>query len=376
MAWSSVAMNVGWAIPAFILVMSVIVLVHEYGHYIVGRWCGVKIDSFSLGFGPEIFAFVDKRGTRWRLAAIPLGGYVKFHGDANGASMPDASGLAAMSTQERAVTLEAQPVWKRAAIVAAGPIANFILAIAIFAGGYMTVGRPIVEPRVSVVAPKSPAERAGIKPGDLFLSIDGERTESFMDVRRIVASNPETSLQAEIDRGGVVTPITITPEAVVHTSRFGSARLGQLGVATNENAPTVSKRYGPVAAVKMGVQDTWSIVERTYSFVRGLFLGVENPNQIAGVVSMADLAGTVAQDSPAKLIWLVALLSVSIGLMNLLPIPILDGGHLLYFMIEAIRGRPLSERAQEWGFRFGGAFIVALMAFSLFNDVVQRVSGS
>jgi regulator of sigma E protease len=373
MTLSSMAVNVGFAVPAFVVVISLIVFVHEYGHYIVGRWCGVKIESFSLGMGPEIAGFYDKRGTRWRLSAFPIGGYVKFYGDANAASAGESDEVSSMSEKERALTLGGQPVWKRAAIVVAGPVANFLLAIAIFAGSYMIVGRQIVEPRINEVVASSRAEQAGLRPGDRFVAIDGEKIESFSDVSRIVSMRPESTMRIEVEREGKIVAVTVAPAVETETSRFGTVRQGRLGVKSDPKAQVTSKRYGPVDAIVMGAGDTWSIVVRTVEFIQGLFKGVEDPRQISGVIGMADLAGTVAQNSISNLVWLAALLSVSIGFMNLLPIPVLDGGHLMFFLIEAVRGRPLSERAQDIGMKLGMTFVLGLMAFSLVNDIAQRL---
>lgn len=365
--------QVMWAVPAFLVVMTLIVFIHELGHYLVGVWCGVKVESFSLGFGPEIAAFVDKRGTRWKLSAFPLGGYVKFFGDANAASAGPDEAVAAMSAAERAVSFPGQPVWKRAAIVAAGPIANFLLAVALFAGANLFIGRHVVEPRVGGVVAGSPAEAAGLRKGDVILSIDGEKVESFGDIARLVSIRPETRIAVIVDRGGAQTELAATPSLVEETSRFGSFRRGRLGIEADRAAPTRVVRYGLADSLSMAATDTWFIVERTGSFLKGLVMGREDVRQISGVIGIADMAGTVARSSLDSLIWLAAVLSVSVGLMNLLPIPMLDGGHLMYYLIEAARGRPLSERAQEIGFRFGMMFVVGLMIFSVINDVALRL---
>jgi len=365
--------QVMWAVPAFLVVMTLIVFIHELGHYLVGVWCGVKVESFSLGFGPEIAAFEDKRGTRWKLSAFPLGGYVKFFGDANAASAGADDAVSGMSAAERAVSFPGQPVWKRAAIVAAGPIANFILAIALFAGSNMIFGRQVVEPRIGGVVAGSAAESAGMRKGDLILSIDGEAIESFSDVRRIVSTRPDARIVVIVERGGAQTELSAVPTMIEESSRFGSFRRGQLGIEADQKAAPRTVRYGLGESLSLAAADTWFIVERTGAFIKGLFVGKEDVRQISGVIGIADMAGTVARSSLDGLIWLAAVLSVSVGLMNLLPIPLLDGGHLMYYLVEAARGRPLSERAQELGFRFGMVFVVGLMLFSVINDVALRL---
>lgn len=370
---ANMADHIVWAVPAFLLVMTVIVFFHELGHYLVGRWAGVKVESFSLGFGPELAHRIDKHGTRWRLAAFPLGGYVKFYGDENAASAADFDGAAKMTEAERSQTLQGQPVWKRSAVVAAGPIANFILAIVIFAGSNFFLGRMVIEPRVGAVLPGSAAEQAQLRKGDVILSVDGEPTESFADIARIVGSRADSTIRIRFDRGGVPQETTATPTVVESTSRFGTFRRGRLGIEADAGVEPRRVRYGLVQSVSLATSDTWFVIERTGAFIKGLFVGEEDPRQISGVIGMADMAGSVARVSLESLFWLAAVLSISIGIMNLLPIPMLDGGHLVYYAIEAARGRPLSERAQEIGFRFGMIVVLALMAFSIFNDIALRL---
>ncbi|MDX7952002.1 RIP metalloprotease RseP [Lichenihabitans sp. Uapishka_5] len=365
----------GYVVP-FLFVLTIVVFFHEMGHFLVGRWCGVKVDVFSLGFGKELAGFNDRHGTRWRIAAVPLGGYVKFHGDANAASVPASQDLSGMAPAERAVTFAAQPVWKRAAIVAAGPIANFILAIAIFSGSFYVSGRPILIPRIETVVPNSPAARAGFQPGDVVLGIDGTPINSFTDMQKVVSASGDIPLRFEVQRGTTDLTLTATPERKDVSGPFGSSRVGVLGLtATGKPEDWKTETYTAGGALKAATSETWFVVDRTLSYIGGLFVGRETASQISGPIRIAEVSGEVAKLGLGALINLAAFLSVSIGFVNLLPVPLLDGGHLMYYLVEAARGRPMSERAQEIGFRFGLAIVSSLMIFATFNDVLRLVHG-
>ncbi len=367
-----IAESVAWAIPAFLFVLTLVVFFHELGHFLVGRWCGVKVEAFSVGFGPELFGFTDRKGTRWRFALLPLGGYVKFHGDAGAASTPDTQALAAMPKAERDVSFHGQPVWKRAAIVAAGPIANFLLAIVIFAGTFYVYGRSIILPRVAAVQEGSVAAAAGFLPGDYVLSIDGRAVRSFGDLSKIIAASAETQLSFEIDRGGVRKVIAATPERKDVKTPFGNHRVGRLGVQASNLATDIrTESYGLGESVSMAVDETWYVVERTGAYVGGLFRGKETVEQISGPLRIAEVSGAVARIGLDALLGLAAIISISIGLINLAPVPLLDGGHLMFYAIEALRGRPLSERSQEYGFRVGLALVLMLMLFATSNDLLH-----
>ncbi|MBL8590469.1 MAG: RIP metalloprotease RseP [Methylobacteriaceae bacterium] len=375
MSLGVIAESLAWAIPAFIFVLTVVVFFHELGHFLVGRWCGVKVEAFSVGFGPELFGFTDRRGTRWRFAALPLGGYVKFHGDANGASMPDNEALAAMPASQRAVSFYGQPVWKRAAIVAAGPAANFLLAIVIFASSFYLFGRTVIEPRVAGVQAGSVAESSGFRAGDLVLSIDGRPVKSFVDLTKIIGASAEQPLTFEVARDGVRQIIKATPERKDIKTPFGLTRVGRLGVqASNSPADLRVERYGLGESVALAAEETWYVVERTGAYVAGLVRGKETVEQISGPLRIAEVSGAVARVGLDALLSLAAIVSISIGLINLAPIPLLDGGHLMFYAIEALRGRPLSERSQELGFRVGLALVVMLMLFATSNDVLHLIS--
>ena len=358
----------------FLFVLTTVVFFHELGHFLVGRWCGVKVDAFSLGFGPEIFARVDRKGTRWRLAAIPLGGYVKFHGDANAASVQSEAATAGMSQTERSVTFAAQNVGKRAAIVAAGPIANFILAIVIFTATFYVMGKPVLQPRVQTVVAGSAAERAGIQAGDVVEAIDQTAIESFGDMQRIVSASGDVPLVFQLGRAGHTVTLTATPERKDVSGPFGASRIGVLGVsASNDPADFKTQSLSLPQSFVTAASETWFVIDRTGSYLGGLFVGRETAAQLSGPIRIAEVSGEVAKVGVGALLNLAAILSISIGLINLVPVPLLDGGHLMYFAFEAVRGRPMSEKAQELGFKVGLALVSMLMLFATYNDLARLI---
>ncbi len=359
------------AIPAFLLVLTIVVFFHELGHFLVARWCGVKVEAFSVGFGPELVGFNDRHGTRWRVGALPLGGYVRFIDDANAASAPGHD--KAVASQPGA--FQSMPVWRRAAIVAAGPIANFILAIIIYALLFGIAGRPETTPVVSKVNPDSAAAEAGLQPGDLIVSINGTPTPGFQDVQRIVFVSAGERLEVEVERGGERIVLEATPRTEEIEDRLGNTqRVGLLGV---QHEPTEVRmiRYGPLEAVGVGVTESWRVVTTTLGYLGKIIVGRESADQIGGPIGIAKLSGQAAQLGWLPLINLAAVLSVSIGLLNLFPIPLLDGGHLVYYAIEAVRGKPLSERAQNVGFKIGFAIVIMLMVFGTMNDLIRIATG-
>jgi regulator of sigma E protease len=362
----------GYLVP-FLFVLTIVVFFHELGHFLVARACGIRVLTFSIGFGPELCGFNDRYGTRWKLSAVPLGGYVKFFGDDNAASVPDKEAIAGMSAAERKYSFVAQPVAARSAVVAAGPVANFILAIVIFAGIFMIAGKQTTTARVDTVQPESAAAAAGFNPGDLVVAIDGSKIDSFADMQRIVSTSAGEKLSIEVERGGVHLTLKATPALKELKDNFGNVhRLGILGISRSTAAGDVKTEHmGPFAAVAAGAEETWFVVDRTLSYIGGVFAGREAADQLGGPIRIAQVSGQVATAGFAALMHLTAVLSVSIGLLNLFPIPLLDGGHLLFYGIEASRGRPLSERAQEVGFRIGLAIVVMLMIFATFNDILH-----
>ncbi len=357
----------------FLFVLTIVVFFHELGHFLVARWCGVRVLVFSVGFGPELFGFNDSHGTRWKLSAIPLGGYVKFFGDENAASVPDQAETAAMTDGEKRESFHHQRVRNRAAIVVAGPVANFILAIVIFTAIFMFYGKQSTTARVDAIQPDSAAAAAGFQPGDLVVDIDGRKIANFSDMQRIVGVNAGQTLQITVERAGNRVVLKATPALREIKDNFGNVhRLGVLGISRS-NAPNEirTEKVGPIDAVVLGVDKTWFVVEQTMSYLGRMIAGRESADQLGGPIRIAQVSGQVATLGFGPILDLAAVLSVSIGLLNLFPIPLLDGGHLLFYLIEAVRGRPLSEKAQEVGFRIGLAFVLMLMVFATFNDIIH-----
>jgi regulator of sigma E protease len=363
---------VGYIIP-FLFVLTIVVFFHELGHFLIARWAGVKVLTFSLGFGPELAGFNDRHGTRWKISAVPLGGYVKFFGDDSEASTPASEALANMTEEERAGSFHHKKVGPRAAIVAAGPIANFILAIVIFTALFTFFGKPSTSARVDKVEVGSAAAAAGFQVGDIVTAIDGEAIDSFSDMQRIVSTHAGDRLSFAIKRGDSTVQLQGTPELKEVKDPFGNAhRLGVLGI-TRATSPgdVTTERVNPATALWLGVKETWFVVDRTLAYIGGVFTGREAADQVGGPLRIAQISGQVATIGLAALIHLAAVLSISIGLLNLFPVPLLDGGHLLFYAVEAVRGRPLSDRAQEMGFRIGLGLVLMLMVFATYNDILH-----
>lgn len=364
----------GYILP-FLVVLTIVVFFHELGHYLVGRWCGIRALAFSVGFGPEIAGFTDRRGTRWKLSAIPLGGYVKFLGDENAASVPDSDAVSRMSAEERAHSFPGASLWRRAATVSAGPIANFILAIAIFAVFFSLNGRMIADPVVSEVRAGSAAAEAGLEPGDRFVSIDGVAMNTFEDVRRYVAPRPGVSMDLRVERDGAMLDVKLTPVRTEIEDEFGNRmEVGQIGVVTDRDSGQFRVvHYSPIEAVGEGAKESWFIVSRTFGYIGNIITGREKADQLGGPIRVAQVSGQMATLGWAALIQLAAVLSVSIGLLNLMPVPMLDGGHLVFYAIEAVLGRPLGEATMEWAFRIGLTAVLSLMLFATWNDVSMLI---
>ncbi|BBK32036.1 regulator of sigma E protease [Stella humosa] len=353
---------------SFILLLTILVFVHEFGHFWVARRNGVRVEVFSIGFGPELFGWNDRTGTRWKFSLLPLGGYVKMFGDAGAASNP-AEGLDRMSADERAVAFHHKRLGQRAAIVAAGPIANFLFAILVLAGLFMTQGQPYTPAEIGTVRPDSAAAAAGLQPGDRIVAINGSSIERFEQVQLIVRLNQGTPLSVDVLRDGRTINLPVTPRVVELQDRIGGTqRVGQLGVG---RSGVEFMQHNPLTAIVAGTEETWTLTAGTLTAVWQMISGVRTTEELGGPLRIAQMSGEATRSGVAGFLWFAAILSINLGLINLFPIPVLDGGHLLFYAAEAVRGKPLGERAQEYGFRIGLALVLTLMLFSTWNDLVQ-----
>jgi regulator of sigma E protease len=352
-------------VVSFLAVLTAIIYVHEYGHYWVARRCGVRVEVFSIGFGPELIGWNNRHGTRWKISAIPLGGYVKFFGDASAASTPGE--LENMTAADRAVSFHHKTIAQRAAIVSAGPIANFIFAALVYALMFVAIGQPFTPPVVGDVLPGGAAEQAGIKAGDRIIKVDGSPIERFEELPAYVALRADTPIRVTLLRGGSEQQLTVVPRRLDVEDGFGGTnRIGQIGI---KSGGVEFVRHGPTAAAWYAVREIVSVVTNTMRYLGRMVTGRESGDQLSGPLGIAKISGDVAQRNPAALISLAATLSVAIGLINLFPIPLLDGGHLLFYAIESVRGRPLGPRTQEYGFRVGLALVMSLFLFATWNDL-------
>jgi regulator of sigma E protease len=356
-----------WVAFWFLIVLTVLVFVHELGHYLIARRNGVKIEVFSIGFGPELYGWWDRAGTRWKFSAIPLGGYVKMFGDAD-ASSGTPINLSKLSLEERELSFHCKRLGQRAAIVAGGPMANFVFAIIALALLFMTYGQPFTPAEVGQVVPGSAAEAGGIHPGDAIVSIDGRPIDRFEDVQQIVRLNPNVPLTMVVKRDGQEVTLTVTPSRVEESDRLGRREIGQLGI---RGGAAQYVRRDPASAVGRAVGETWNLSATTLEAMWQMVIGRRTTDELGGPLRIAQLSGEVAQGGAVPLIWFMAVLSVNLGLINLFPVPVLDGGHLLFYAAEAIRGKPLGHRAQEFGFRIGLALVLTLMVFATWNDLVH-----
>lgn len=356
---------------AFLFVLGLIVFIHEYGHYIIAKLCGVKITTFSIGFGKEIYGWDDKSGTRWKISAIPLGGYVKMFGDASAASTPDSGLLENMSEEERKGAFHFKPLYQKMLVVAAGPIANFLLSIAIFTYFIMANGIVSVEPVIGKIVADSPAYEAGLEVGDRITKIDGAEIKSFNDISFALSTNLGTPVKTEIKRENQIIELTITPRMFEDEDGLGNKITRPLiGIKSGDFTHTY---LNFPQAVGEATVKTYKLCEATLKVIGQMITGKRDANDLKGPIGIAQLSGQAAEKGVNTLLWLMALISANLGLMNLLPVPVLDGGHLVYYTVEAIRGRPLAEKIQEYGFRVGFALITMLMAFTIINDVKKLI---
>lgn len=362
---------------SFVLVLSVIVFVHEFGHYIAARLCGVRVETFSIGFGRELFGITDGHGTRWKFSILPLGGYVKMFGDAGAASTADAEKIDRMSDDERAVSFYHKSLPRKFIIVAAGPLANFVLSIIIFTYFIATVGLSSTEPVVGEVMPDTPAAASGLQSGDRITAIDGEPINHFRDIAVEIGLNTGKAVALDVTRAKESLHITLTPKLHEDIDAFGNTiRRPIIGI---KSQTIVYEDVGVTQALRHASLQTYEMCLTTVRVLGQMISGDRSPEELKGPLGIAKLSGDATSsgktiDQTARtILWFIALLSVNLGFVNLFPIPMLDGGHLLFYVIEGLRGRPLAEKVQEYSFRFGFVVLMGLMAFTLFNDIRQLI---
>ncbi|HTS91845.1 MAG TPA: RIP metalloprotease RseP [Stellaceae bacterium] len=363
---ASITGGLGYILP-FLVVLTVLVFVHELGHYLAARRNGVRVDVFSIGFGPELFGWTARSGTRWRVGIVPLGGYVRMFGDADAASRPDEGAVEAMSPAEKSVSFYHKRLLQRIEIVAAGPLANFIFSLVVFAGFFMTIGQPFTSSEVSDVLPDSPAAHAGIQPHDVIVAIDGKSVDRFEDIVQTILLNTGTPVEITVRRDGNQVTLHATPELNEEKDMLGNVRrVPRLGIKGQIPAYV---QLDPATAVWHAGLETWSRVTSTLEAVGQMIVGRRSSEDAGGPIKIAQMSAEVARGGIFALIDFMAIISINLGLINLFPIPVLDGGHLLFYAAEAIRGRPLGQRAQEFGFRIGLALVLTLMVFVTLNDL-------
>ena len=353
-------------ILAFALVIGPLVFLHELGHYLAGRLFGVRIDAFSIGFGKELFGWTDRTGTRWKVSVLPLGGYVKFAGDLNPASVPDPDWLE-LPPAERARTLQARPVWQRAIIVAAGPAMNFVIAVVVFAGLAMAYGVDATPATVGLVQPGSAAAAAGLRPGDRITTLGDRSVDTFSDLANFTVLRPGERVAVALVRDGRPVRLDVTIGALTQKDRFGNtSRIGRLGIGPG--APAL-RPVGLLEAPLAGVRSTAAALQGTIDGLGQIITGRRSVDELGGPLRIAKMSGETLSLGVPYLIWFIATISINLGFINLLPVPLLDGGHLFFYAIEAIRRRPVTPAIQEWAFRGGLAAILALMVMVTVNDL-------
>ncbi len=365
----------------FLLVLTLVVFIHELGHFLVARWCGVAVKAFSIGFGPEIYGFYDKHGTRWRFAWIPLGGYVKFIDDDNPTSQRASRGEKPLTADERAGAFQSKSVGVRAAVVVAGPVANFLLAIVLYAGLNAVVGVRVLPAYVDAVVANSPAARAGFMPGDKIVAIGNNKIEKFDDLQRIVGSNAGQELTFTVERAGQTLALKATPNVDEQRDALGRTfRRGLIGIQRSVSPDKVSTKAVSIPeAIVLGVTETYGNITQALSGIGDIITRKQSAEQMGGPIMMAEVTAKVAELGIDPMLRWIAFISANIGFLNLLPIPILDGGHLMFYAYEAVRGKPAGERLQQMGFQVGLALLMMLMVFVNFNDIMnvwRRLTGT
>jgi regulator of sigma E protease len=358
----------------FLAIIVVVVFVHELGHFLIARLNGVRVDVFSIGFGREVVGFNDRYGTRWKISALPLGGYVRFFGDADAASARQEDG-AAMSAEEKAVAFQFKRVWQRAAIVFAGPASNFLFAVVVFAAVFMAAGRLTSEPVVGAVVEGTAAAEAGLRAGDRIVAIQGNRVSRFQDIQRLVPLYGMEPMTITFERDGTTRSVLTHPAMVEADDGFGNVQtIPRLGIQVSREH-VVLQRLGPVEAVGAAVENTWSVASATLVAFGQMITGSRGTDDLGGPLRIAEYSGQAAQLGLANFAMFVAVLSINLGLINLFPIPLLDGGHLLFYGVEGLRGRPLGERIQEVGLKLGLVVVFGIMIFATWNDILRFVQG-
>ncbi len=360
----------------FLLMLGPLVTLHELGHYLVGRWCGVKADVFSVGFGKELFGWTDKRGTRWQIAAIPMGGFVKFAGDMSPASEPSDEYLA-LSPEEQAQCLQSKTLCQKTMIVAAGPVANIIIALVIFAGFFMIYGKPVaVDPETTNVVSEfaesgSAAQDAGVEIGDRIVAVDGEPMSNPNEVARAVMLELNSELQLTVERDDQLLTIPVTTRVIEEADQFGNvSRLGRIGVAFG-NAQLKFEDVGPIEATGLSANAVADGFVMIVTGIKQIIVGERSVKEMGGPLTMAKFSGEQLSLGVTEFVYFVAFVSINLAFINLLPIPVLDGGHLAFYAVEAIRRKPLSPRSQEYAFRTGLALVLSLMLFVTLVDIAK-----
>lgn len=352
---------------SFVVLISFIVFIHEFGHFWVARLCGVKIEEFAIGFGRELCGFTDKKGTRWKICPIPFGGYVKMFGDKNGASIPDEEIISKMSEADRKISFIGKNVFQRFAIVIAGPVFNFLLAIFLFTFLFQVNGLTTTTSVIGEVIEKSAAAESGLKTGDKIISINAQKISDFDQMREIISQSADQKLQVEILRGAEALTLQITPKARVTKSIFGEEiKVGMIGVAPRE---FTHQNLNLSQSFVEGSRETYKISLAVFKAIGELLTGKRSVEELGGPIKIAQYSGKTVEMGFLAVLWFVSMISVNLGVMNLLPVPVLDGGHLFYYLFEMVRGKPLPQKVQQMGFRIGLALVGALMIFTTLNDV-------